>query len=53
MRLVLPSNSSYKYFPNNTLTEYTVKLPYSIDLSKGRWEVGLEEIMFYKSWYNV
>ena len=53
MRLVLPSNSSLEYFPNNTLTEYTVKLPQNLDLSKGRWEVGLQEVMFFKSWYNV
>ena len=53
MRLVLPSNSSTKYFPNNTLSEYKVKLPQRLDLSKGKWEVGLEEISFYKSWYNL
>jgi len=53
MRIVLPSNASAKYFPNNTLSEFQVKLPQAIDLSKGRWEVGLEEIMFFKSWYNV
>lgn len=53
MRLVLPSNSSMTYFPNNTLSEFTVKLPQRLDLSKGKWEVGLEEISFYKSWYNV
>lgn len=53
MRLVLPSNASSKYFPNNTLSEYTVKLPQRLDLSKGKWEIGLEEIMFYKSWYNL
>lgn len=53
MRLVLPSNSSYKFYPDNKISEYTVRLPYTIDLSKGRWEVGLEELTFYKSWYNV
>lgn len=53
MRVVLPSNSSLKHFPNNTLTSYTVQLPQTIDLSVGQWEVGLEEIQFYKSWLNV
>lgn len=53
MRLALPSNSSYKFFPNNTISEYTVKLPQTLDLSKGKWEVGLEELSFYKSWFNV
>lgn len=53
MRLVLPSNSSPKLFPNNTLASYTVQLPYPIDLSKGSWEVALAEIQFNKSWCNV
>jgi hypothetical protein len=53
MRIVLPSNVSKRYFPNNTLCEYTVKLPEPIDLSKGQWEIGLSEIQFFKSWYNV
>lgn len=50
--LTLPSNSSLSYFPNNTLTNYTVKLPQTIDL-KGDWEVGLVEIIYPHSWYNV
>ena len=53
MRLVIPSNSSAKNFPQNTLAQFTVQLPQPIDLSKGRWEIGLSEIQFYKSWYNL
>lgn len=53
MRVVLPSNSSMKHFPNNTLAKYTVQLPQSLNLSHGRWEFGLSEIQFTKSWYNV
>lgn len=40
-------------FPQNTLAEYTVQLPQPIDLSRGRWEIGLSEIQFFKSWYNL
>lgn len=53
MRLVLPSNSSLKHFPDNSLSSYTVQPPQPIDFGNARWEVALEEIQFYKSWYNV
>lgn len=53
MRILLPSNASKKFFPNNTLARYTVELPQPINLSKGSWEVALVEIQFNKSWYNV
>jgi len=50
--LTLPSNSSVKYFPDNTLTRFTTKLHSAISLI-GDWEVGLSEIIFPKTWYNV
>ena len=50
--MVLPSNSSMNYYPDNTLTQYTTKLPQFLDL-EGRWEVGLSEIQFPLSFYNV
>lgn len=53
MRIVLPSNSSMQFFPNNSLAKYTVKLPKHLDFSDGKWEVGLMEVMFYKSWHNL
>lgn len=40
------------YYPNNTLANYVTKLPHSFDLP-GEWEVGLSEIQFPISWYNV
>jgi hypothetical protein len=40
------------YYPNNTLANYTTKLPQLFDLN-GEWEVGLYEIQFPISWYNV
>ena len=48
----LPSNSSFDYFPNNTLTGYTTKLAEPITL-KGQWEVGLCEIQYPFTWHNV
>lgn len=41
--LVLPSNSSMKYFPDNTTTHFTTQLSREIALS-GQWAVGLSEI---------
>lgn len=54
MRVVLPSNSSMqKYFPDNTLSSYSVKLANALDFSVGKWEGALTEIQFFKSWHNV
>ena len=39
-------------FPENTLTHYITKLPDRFDLL-GEWEVGLSEIQYPISWYNV
>ena len=50
--LIAPSNSSMLYHPENTLTDYTVHLPEDLMLS-GEYEIGLEEISFPRSWYNI
>ena len=48
----LPSNSSEKFFPDNTLTRFKTKLHNTMTL-RGEWECGLSEILFVKSWNNV
>jgi hypothetical protein len=50
--LTLPSNSSFDYFPDNTLTHYMTKLPETISLD-GEWEVGLVEFQYPHTWYNL
>ena len=50
--VTLPSNSSFDYYPDNTLNDFTTKLFKPIDLS-GEWEVALTEISFPHSFYNV
>jgi hypothetical protein len=40
------------YFPNNTLTHFTTRLPQMMDLD-GSWEIGLAEIQYQHSWYNI
>lgn len=50
--LTLPSNSSEKFYPDNTLTQFTTKLQDDITLN-GDWEVGLSEIIYPKTWYNL
>lgn len=41
--VVLPSNSSMRYFPHNTTTRFTTQLPQQIRL-QGEWVVALTEI---------
>ena len=43
--LTLPSNNSMGYYPENTLAQFTSRLPNVINLS-GDWEVGLGEIQY-------
>lgn len=53
MFLTLPSNSSLEFFPQNSLSAYRTKLPTHVDLRDGEWEVGLSEILYPHTWYNV
>ncbi|ELU03746.1 hypothetical protein CAPTEDRAFT_198648, partial [Capitella teleta] len=50
--LVLPSNSSFDFYPDNTVANYTTRLPRDIELS-GKWEVGLEEIQYSHNWFSI
>src|SRR6218665_2460593 len=50
--LTLPSNSSIRYYPDNTITHYTTRLENAISLD-GDWEVGLVEVQYQHSWYNI
>ncbi|GBN23197.1 hypothetical protein AVEN_40562-1 [Araneus ventricosus] len=50
--VTLPSDSSLRYFPNNKISSFVIQLPSPI-LLEGRWEVGLAEIIYPHTWYNV
>jgi hypothetical protein len=50
--ITLPSNSSMFFYPSNTLTNYVTKLPQAVDLT-GEWKVGLFELQFPVSYYNL
>ena len=50
--LTLPSGSSQRFFPNNTISSYTTKLAKSINL-EGDYEVGISSIHFPLTYYNV
>ena len=43
--ITLPSESSKKLFPDNTSSEYTVRLPRWVDLN-GPWEIGLHSLAY-------
>ena len=50
--LTLPSNSSMEVYPDNTMTNFVTKLPNRLELI-GEWEVGLVEIQYPHTWYNL
>lgn len=50
--IVLPSNSSMRYFPDNTSSSYTTELPLTIHLH-GEWEVALSEIQFPSTFFHI
>jgi hypothetical protein len=41
--IILPSNSSLKYFPSNTTTNFSTRLPRAVKLHD-RWSVGIAEV---------
>lgn len=50
--MVLPSNSSMRYFPENTTSSFITELPNTVHLH-GEWEVALSEIQFPCSFLHV
>jgi len=50
--IVLPSNSSMKYYPDNMTTRYTTHLPQSVSLH-GKWSVSLAEIHIPMTIFHV
>ena len=51
--MTLPSNGSYKIFPDNTASEYKIQLNEPIVLTGNGWECGLEEIQYPTSWNSI
>ena len=50
--VTLPSNSSMEYFPDNKTSNFVTKLSRTLQ-SDGEWEVGLAEIDYPHTWYNI
>ena len=50
--ITLPSNSSYKYYPNNKSSDYRVHLARELKY-KGDYEVALVQFLYTHSWYNL
>ena len=50
--VVLPSNSSMQYFPDNKTLNFVTKLSRTPQLD-GEWEVDLAEIVYPHTWYNI
>lgn len=51
--IVLPSNASYKEFPNNKNHTYKVRLANRLRLDGSQWECALVNIHYSQNWYNV
>ena len=51
--IVLPSNASMNLYPDNKISRFKVTLPSSLKLDMKKWEVGLSEIQFQHTWYNI
>ena len=52
IRLVLPSDSSFDYFPDNTTSNFSVKLPTPVHLTD-QWEIGLDEVILPNQICNI
>jgi hypothetical protein len=50
--ITLPSDSSMSFFPNNTIAEFTTKLPETVTLD-GDYEVALVELIYPSSFSNI
>ena len=50
--LTLSSNSSTDVYSENTIANFKTKLPNRIELD-GQWEVGIAEMQYPHSWYNL
>ena len=50
--VMLPSNSSMEYFPDNKTSNFVTKLSRTLQLD-GEWEVDLAEIVYPHTWYNI
>lgn len=51
--VTLISDSSSHFFPDNKISQFTTQLPTAINLNQGDWEVGLADIIYPHTWYNI
>jgi len=51
--LTLPSNSSYKFYPNNTKSHFTTKLHTPLSFKDLNYEVALTDIYYPHTWNNI
>lgn len=51
--VTLVSDSSMQFFPQNKTSHFITQLPSPIQLYNGEWEVGLVDLIYPHSWYNV
>jgi hypothetical protein len=50
--ITIPNWTSAEYFSQNSIGDFRVQLPHPLDL-KGLWSVGLTQILYNYTWYNI
>ena len=50
--VIIPHNSSHSYFPDNSLSKFSVYLPHELNFET-KYEVALTEILYTNNFYNI
>lgn len=51
--LTLPSNASFREFPDNTNGNYKIRLEEPLSMNEGEWEAALMDAHYSNTWFNV
>lgn len=51
--ITLISDSSTRFFPENKISSFITQLPVPIELTSAEWEIGLVDVIYPHTWYNV
>lgn len=51
--VTLISDSSKRFFPDNKISSFITQLPVPIELTNADWEIGLVDLIYPHTWYNV
>ena len=52
-RITIPSNASYQYYPENTTSNFNIKLSHSLNFNNKEYECGISEIIYPNQIMNI